>query len=295
MSTLSRVALALRGAFVVAAYQATHWMRRRWRRAPRQRVYCVVGMLLGLAAPVGLALAHAISESVLPTPAWLVEDIAKLPTTYAYVTGSTMAALAILGYFVGRWSDHLRRLSTTDPLTGLFNRRFLELRAAEEVDRARRYGTPLSLLVVDLDGLKAINDTRGHRAGDEAIRTVARSIAESARTNDVPARVGGDEFAVLLPQTTRAEAVAAGKRIASEVARREDAQGASLSVSVGVAELDGARSGSIEALLTAADDALYEAKEAGGGRVSIGRSASPRSYTLAPAAAVGGVGRGRAS
>ncbi len=294
MSTLSRVALALRGAFAVAAYQATHWMRRRWRRAPRQRVYCVVGMLLGLAAPVGLALAHAISESVLPTPAWLVEDIAKLPTTYAYVTGSTMAALAILGYLVGRWSDHLRRLSITDPLTGLFNRRFLELRATEEVDRARRYGTPLSLLVVDLDGLKAINDTRGHRAGDEAIRTVARSIAESARTNDVAARVGGDEFAVLLPQTTRAEAVAAGRRIAGEVARRED-QGASLSVSVGVAELDGARSASIEDLLAAADDALYEAKEAGGGRVSIGRSASPRSATLTPAGAVGGVGRGRAS
>lgn len=96
------------------ANAATHGVRRRWRNAPRQLVYCVVGMLLGLAAPVvGLALAHAISESVFPTPAWLVADVAKLPTTYAYVVASATVAFAILGYLVGRWSDHLHHLSTT--------------------------------------------------------------------------------------------------------------------------------------------------------------------------------------
>lgn len=265
-----------------AACEATQWVRRRWRNAPRQRAYCVVGMLLGLGAPVGLALAHAISESVFPTPAWLVEDIARLPTTYAYVMGSTMSALAILGYLVGRWSDHLHRLSTTDPLTGLFNRRFLEARAADEVERNQRYGTPLSLLVVDLDGLKAINDMRGHNAGDEAIRMVARSISKCMRTNDVPARVGGDEFAVLLPQTARAEALAAGTRIAGEVARCAGAREVALSVSVGVSELDGARSPSLEDLLAAADGALYEAKAAGGGRAlgTAGRSASTCGFLL---------------
>ncbi len=280
-----------------AAYEATHWLLRRWRNAPRQRVYCMVGMLLGLGAPVGLALAHAISESVFPTPAWLVEDIAKLPTTYAYVMGSTTAAFAILGYLVGRWSDHLHRLSTTDPLTGLFNRRFLETRAADEVERSQRYGTPVSLLVVDLDGLKAINDTHGHKAGDEAIQTVAQSISESVRANDVPARVGGDEFAVLLPQTASAEALAAGTRIASAVALRAGARGMVLSVSVGVSELDGARSPTLEDLLAAADRALYDAKRAGRGRVlgTTARPASTRSYTVGQSVAVAGVvGRGGA-
>ena len=281
-----------------AAYEATHWVRRQWRNAPRQHVYPVVGMLLGLGAPVGLALAHAISEPAFPTPAWLIEDIARLPTTYAYVLGSTMTALAVLGYVVGRWSDHLHRLSVTDPLTGLFNRRFLEARAAEEIDRSRRYGTPLSLLVVDLDGLKAINDTRGHKAGDEALRAVARSLSEGARTNDVPARVGGDEFVVLLPHTARAEALVVGTRIASAVAQRADARGnVAIAVSVGVSELDGARTASLEALLAAADGALYDAKKAGGGRVvgAVTRAAPKRIYMLTQAvAAAGAVGRGGA-
>lgn len=282
----------------MAGHEATHWVCRQWRDAPRRRVYPLVGMLLGLAAPAGLALAHAISESVFPTPAWLVEDIAKLPTTYAYVMGSALTALAVLGYLVGRWSDHLHRLSTTDQLTGLFNPRFLDARTADEVERSQRYGTPLSLLVVDLDGLKAINDRHGHKAGDAAIQTVARSISKCVRTNDVPARVGGDEFAVLLPQTARAEALAAGARIAGEVARCAGAQGVALSVSVGVSELDAARAAALEDLLAAADSALYDAKRAGGGRVfgTATRSAPVRSYTLGQAVAVAGVvGRGGAT
>ena len=165
----------------MGASEAAHWVRRGWRGAPRRRVYPLVGMLLGLGTPVGLALAHAISESVFPTPAWLIEDIARLPTTYAYVMGSTTAALVILGYFVGRWSDHLQRLSTTDQLTGLFNRRLLDARSADEVERSQRYGTPLSLLVLDLDGLKVINDTHGHKAGDAALQAVARSISKCVR------------------------------------------------------------------------------------------------------------------
>lgn len=287
--SLSRV--ARRATAWVAGYDATHWVCRQWRDAPRRRVYPVVGMLLGLAAPAGLALAHAISELAFPTPAWLVEDIAKLPTTYAYVMGSAMTALGILGYFVGRWSDHLHRVSTTDPLTGLFNRRLLDARAADEVERSQRYGTPLSLLVVDLDGLKAINDTHGHKAGDAAIQMVARSMSVCVRTNDVPARVGGDEFAVLLPQTARAEALAAGTRIAGEVARCASARGVALSASVGVSELDDARLAPLEGLFAAADGALYDAKRAGGGRVlaTTARSAPMRSYTLGQAVAVAGV------
>jgi len=208
-----------------------------------------------------------------------------------------MAALGILGYLVGRWSDHLHRLSTTDPLTGLFNRRFLEMRATEEIERRRRYGTPLSLLVVDLDGLKAINDAHGHKAGDEAIRMVALSVTEAARTNDVAVRIGGDELAVLLPQTAKADALAAGARIAGAVARRAGTRGVSLSVSVGVSELEGVRSASLEDLLAAADGALYDAKGVGRGvvRGAVRRDASMRSYSLAQAVALAtAAGRGPA-
>ena len=266
-------------------------VRHQWRSAPRQLAYPVVGMLLGLLAPVGLALAHAISESAVPTLAWLIEDVAKLPATYAYVLASTMIALAFLGYIVGRWSDHLHRLSTTDPLTGLFNRRCLEERAAEEIERARRYRTPLSLLVVDLDALKGINDSHGHKAGDEALVAVARSLSKGTRVNDVAARVGGDEFVVVLPQTSRAEALAAGVRIARAVAQRTSSRGVSLSVSVGVAELDRGRDTSLEDLLAAADVALYDAKAAGGGCV-MGTAAHPtRLHALGPAGVVGGGGQ----
>jgi diguanylate cyclase len=231
------------------------------------RAYVAVGLAVGLLAPVGLSVAHAFDASARPSLAWFVADVARVPVTYGYVLVWGLVVLGALGYVVGRRTDRLERLADTDPLTGLFNRRYLEVRSIEAISRARRDGKRLSMLVVDVDGLKKINDTFGHSEGDAVIRTVAESIATSVRVGDVAARVGGDEFAILLPRAGVSDALAAGGRIADEVARRAGTVRAPLSVSVGVAELDGDPARSLSELLEAADRALYDAKGAGRGCV----------------------------
>ncbi|MCA9584661.1 MAG: GGDEF domain-containing protein [Myxococcales bacterium] len=231
------------------------------------KAYVAVGMAIGALAPVGLSVAHAIDASARPSWAWFVADVHRVPVTYGYMLAWGVLVLGALGYVVGRRAARLEQLADTDPLTGLFNRRYLEGRSLEALARARRGGTRLSMLVVDVDGLKTINDTFGHAEGDAVIRTVAESIAASVRSGDVAARVGGDEFAILLPRAGVSDALAAGGRIADEVARRTANVRAPLSVSVGVAELDGGPTRSLAQLLEAADRALYDAKGAGRGCV----------------------------
>jgi diguanylate cyclase (GGDEF)-like protein len=143
-----------------------------------------------------------------------------------------------------------------------FNARGLFDRLETELARSRRYHEPLALLSVDLDGLKAINDRYGHRAGDDAIRSVADVIRSELRESDLGARWGGDEFAVLAPSTSRVAAVALAERIRVLIARRRTRW--PLSVSVGVATVDPKTDaeGSFESatLMRAADAAMYEAK-----------------------------------
>ena len=117
-----------------------------------------------------------------------------------------------------RWHE-ATRLAVTDDLTGLGNHRLLVGRISEEWHRSRRFGHSLALLMLDLDGFKALNDRFGHAAGDEALRIVGSRIREATRAYDVPCRQGGDEFAVILPQTDRAGARAVAERIRASLAR----------------------------------------------------------------------------
>jgi diguanylate cyclase (GGDEF)-like protein len=176
-----------------------------------------------------------------------------------------VAVFALLGYLLGGSFDEARRLSITDPLTGLYNRRHFGRRLGEEATRARRYGHASSVLSVDVDRLKAINDDFGHRAGDRAIVTVCRALLDNVRTIDVVARVGGDAFAVLLPETSAARASALSQRVLAEVAWQGDLLASGLAISIGIAELNTAATGEAGDLLVAADNALYRAKAAGGG------------------------------
>src|SRR3990172_11692659 len=96
---------------------------------------------------------------------------------------------------IGSNEDQLQRISSTDPLTGLANRRLLDKRLREELARVDRYNHPLALMLLDLDGLKTVNDRRGHEAGDNAIPAVARTLPKACRNTDLAARFGGDEFA----------------------------------------------------------------------------------------------------
>lgn len=255
-----------------AGLMARENVERAWsalRSMPRSRSYPVLGVTLALGAPVGLLFARAVAAGQVPNLAWVLADVGNLLVTYAYVTLSTMAVFAVLGYVLGRWFDRVRLLSITDPLTGLFNRRHFGQRLAEEMRRGRRHGHATCVLSVDIDRLKAINDRFGHKAGDHALVAVCRTLLKNVRAIDAVARVGGDEFAVLLPETSAAQASALSQRILTEVAGHSDALTGKLAVSIGIAELNATADVESDDMLAAADAALYRAKAAGGGRAAI--------------------------
>lgn len=157
-----------------------------------------------------------------------------------------------------------RALADLDALTGLHNRRYFHEVFEREIARAQRYNRRLSLIVVDLDDFKAVNDRVGHLSGDSVLAEVASRIRSAVRSADIPCRVGGDEFAVILPECARSEAERLARRIAGTVHARAIGQTGLLNLSAGVAELrpdEGAA-----ALFERADEALYRAKELGKAR-----------------------------
>jgi diguanylate cyclase (GGDEF)-like protein len=175
-----------------------------------------------------------------------------------------------------------RELALQDELTGLANRRALEQMLADEVTRAQRHGRPLSILMADVDHFKSINDTYGHRAGDEVLRELARLLSEKLRSIDKAARYGGEELFVMMPETSLAEARQVAERVRSAVAEHtfvvdpEDDEPPiplRLTASLGVAGLpDSAKS--LDALVENADRALYAAKHRGRNLVVVADPAS---------------------
>lgn len=177
-------------------------------------------------------------------------------------------------------TEQLRRLAATDGLTGLANRRAFDAALAEEIARARRTGLPLSVLLADVDRFKAYNDIYGHQAGDDALKSVGRSLREALRRpGDVAARYGGEEFVAILPNTDAAGAAFLAdsfrETLKALAVRHRAADAGILTVSVGVARLepdDG--DGAAERLLQRADAALYAAKAEGRDRVVVSGDAS---------------------
>lgn len=159
------------------------------------------------------------------------------------------------------------QLSVTDPLTGLLNRRYIQERLGEEVNRSDRYGEPLSFLMIDVDEFKSYNDRFGHPEGDEALRVVGSILRQNLRGADVAVRYGGEEFSVLLPATSIDEAEVIAHRIRSHV-ERTDFPKRRVTVSIGAATIsDQVRT--VEDLISAADKALFRAKEMGRNNVQI--------------------------
>jgi diguanylate cyclase (GGDEF)-like protein len=156
--------------------------------------------------------------------------------------------------------------AATDPLTGLLNRRAFSAEFDRELSRARRESLPLTLGMFDLDYFKRVNDSFGHAQGDRALRRVALIMSEATREHDLLARMGGEEFALLFVNTTPEAAHGVAERIAVTLAATTAEEQAPLSMSVGLASLNASASDQ-DALLRAADAALYEAKAAGRGRV----------------------------
>ena len=163
-----------------------------------------------------------------------------------------------------RVQAELLQLSLTDPLTGLANRRkLLEIMQAE-ITQATRYKLPLSLIMLDLDNLKGINDTFGHAAGDEALRIVAQVLKLTSRQADLPARLGGDEFVLLLPHTPLSGAKQLSHTLKEAISSLKISQGMSIGVSLGAATFEPERDRQGEDLIARADQALYQAKRAAG-------------------------------
>jgi diguanylate cyclase (GGDEF)-like protein len=167
-------------------------------------------------------------------------------------------------------AESLHRLATTDALTAIYNRRhFLQL-AEAEWNRFSRYQRPLSALMLDVDWFNLINDRLGHAAGDAALQTVARACMSDQRSTDIVGRMGGDEFAILLPETDEGQAIAVAERISNKIKSEPvatDRGPLKLTLSIGVAEAARSMSGAA-ALLDSADQALYMAKLAGRNRVA---------------------------
>lgn len=164
--------------------------------------------------------------------------------------------------------ERLRVEADVDHLTGLANRRRFRIALSREVERWRRYGVGCSLLLLDIDHMKAINDRFGHPIGDAVIRHIAATLAHVSRDNDTAARLGGEEFALLLAGIGDAKAVAAAERLHSLLAEQPAEGVGDIGVSIGVASCP-AHATSERTLYTASDRALYAAKNQGRNRVSV--------------------------
>jgi diguanylate cyclase (GGDEF)-like protein len=172
-------------------------------------------------------------------------------------------------------SDKMNSMIIRESLTGLFNQNYVRQRLQEEYYRAKRYDHPLSLLMIDLDNFKSLNDRFGHAAGDHLLRYFGRLIRDTLRPSDIPARYGGEEFLVILPDTGRDEARTVAERLRQRISEspfkidsnQEDIR---LTVSIGASAFAFPDYGQdAEEMITMADLALYQAKKAGKNSVSV--------------------------
>jgi len=232
----------------------------------------VLGATLVMLRAVDIALAAEAPLGMF-TGDWL--HAAAFASLFAVMVTSSFAFLVMQH---NRAELALTALANHDALTGLANRREFKARAEAALDTARRHGRSLAVLMLDLDQFKQVNDRHGHAAGDDVLRYVAATLCLQLRGADLCGRLGGEEFAVLLPDTGLEEALQVGERIRraveeSRIATDHAPEPLRVTVSIGGAAADGTAA-SVDALLDAADERLYEAKRAGRNRV-LGAAPQP--------------------
>lgn len=173
----------------------------------------------------------------------------------------------------------LSEVSSRDVLTGLYNRWYVIEKLESEINRSLRHGSPMSILMLDIDHFKRINDTWGHAAGDQVLQAVGKLLRDSCRVYDVPGRYGGEEFCILLPETRLGNTSTVAERIRGRLEATELQCGDGRTVvtaSIGVAGLDGDGVVSPASLIERADRALYSAKNHGRNRVEVWEEAFPQ-------------------
>jgi diguanylate cyclase (GGDEF)-like protein len=213
------------------------------------------------------AIANVISIALLVYSTYMVLEYVGGAVTlrFAVTLGLTIVVINIVLSIIGKLQARLVAQATTDPLTGAFNRRQMNATLALALERYSRTQSPATLLILDIDNFKRINDQLGHEAGDTVLRNVASTVQNRARKLDVLFRMGGEEFMLLLPDTSEADAMTVAEHLRGSVDQITVIEGWQLSVSIGVAQLNGLDS--VDSWIKRADDALYAAKRAGRNRV----------------------------
>jgi two-component system, cell cycle response regulator len=185
---------------------------------------------------------------------------------------SELLARVRVGSRVVQYQQHLEHQSQVDSLTGLFNRRAFEKKVEEEFERAKRYNHPLSVLILDIDNFKVINDTYGHHGGDTALIKISETLKERTRRSDFPSRYGGEEFVLILPETDSENAIQVAGKIHEEIRGSQfgtTARSFLLTVSIGVSSSSNKEYSDWREMLNDADRALYVAKNSGKDRVEV--------------------------
>ncbi len=248
------------------------------------------GLLYPLREVVGLALVAILSFGLIYAIGQPGGGARALASAVMIGIAGSISAMAAMNRDIGEkerraLTERLHRLATYDGLTGCLNYQSFQSTLINEVERTERYGRPLSVVIADLDGFKAINDRHGHAAGDSALISIADALRGGVRSADLVGRIGGDEFAILLPETPTTEARQLVERL--QIAIDSVATPEQLTLSFGLSTWHGLEDSPSE-LLRRADTALYEAKQHGRDRLMVWASRANNPLRLAGVAEQGG-------
>ncbi|MFA5140596.1 MAG: GGDEF domain-containing protein [Elusimicrobiota bacterium] len=258
-------------------------------RIPHQVLFPAIGLLLAFFSPLSAFLLRLWQADPVLVSLWIRSELTYNSLFYVYTTISTALIFMTLGAVLGIKSEsqrvhnktlrsrmaELQIRSVTDGLTGAYSHAYLQEMLSIEIDRSRRTGRPLSVVMMDIDDFKKINDMHGHLFGDQVLKEVTEAVSMNIRQHDVLGRYGGEEFLVIMPGTEPDVAAKVAGRVCRAVARawvrdKREAPGAALvrvTLSGGVATFPGTGSATPTALIEAADRRLYAAKREGKNRV----------------------------
>lgn len=223
------------------------------------------GAILALGAPFGWLLIRYLQEIEI----W--NELVEYTGVYLYMLIGTTIAFSCFGWYVGRHESLSDQLALKDHLTGLYNVRYFQSRLSEEVASSKRHKTPLSLIIYDIDHFKQVNDQYGHQVGDKMLVAISDKASKKLRSSEVVARVGGEEFSVILPFCATKHAIQTAERLREAISHVSvnvnDQLTVSRTISLGVASLQ--KGESCDSLYRRADNALYQAKNSGRNKVCI--------------------------
>ncbi|MBI4375337.1 MAG: diguanylate cyclase [Elusimicrobia bacterium] len=249
------------------------------RRIPHHWLYSSLGFLIGLGSPVGAFLMRFWMDSPILKSTWVRYELDYNFLFYAYMGLGTVVAFTLFGYIIGLRSerqrvhnrilsarlDELHLRSVTDSLTGAYTHGYLREILELEIQHSMTNKSPLSVLILDIDDFKRINDSHGHLFGDRVIKETAETVSANIRSEDILGRYGGDEFLVIMPGTERETSLHIARRVCGAIARN----GFLATVSIGVATYTGQEPLSAQELLQQADANLYQAKREGKNQVAV--------------------------